>query len=173
MHARSASSERAASVASCASAIAAARRRGERRRWRARGAARVGVDRRAKVRGGHVGAERQEGRDAYTAHDVSVHWDQAQGVTHALPALPLAPRGRPEYGRRLCGSERSLRGDAAGDRTRPSNPASAKDNGGGEQGRDEVRLDLGVYAPRGGRVSGDIGRGRNRGRTAGARQPSP
>jgi hypothetical protein len=80
---------------------------------------------------------------AYTARNVSVRGDQAQGATHAVPALPFALRARPDSGRRLCGAERSLCGDVGGDWTRPSDPTSAKDPGGGERGRDDARLELG------------------------------
>jgi hypothetical protein len=80
---------------------------------------------------------------ANSAHDVSVHWGHEQGATHAVPAFQLAPQAQPAFREVPSQADRSLCGDAGGDRTRPSDPASVKDPGGEERGRDEVRLELG------------------------------
>jgi hypothetical protein len=74
---------------------------------------------------------------ANSVNDMSVGRGYNQGATHIVPALLLEFR---LYGRRLCGAERILVEDAGGDQPRPSHPASVKDPGSGERGRDEVCL---------------------------------
>jgi hypothetical protein len=166
VHARCASIERAASVAPCASAIAMSVDGGGRE------AQRGWVRSARRRRAGAIWALSAKRRPvANTAHDVSVRGDQAQGATHAVTALPLALRAGPDSGGVFAAQSAAFAWTPAATR-QDLRPGSAKDPGGVERGRDEVRLELDVNAPRSRRVGGDVTRSRGRGRTVGARQSS-